>query len=347
MKTVNFAILGCGKIGTRHADKIKSTDYVKLVAVCDIVPEKAQALGEKHVCRYYSTLKEMLQDPEIDVINICTPSGLHAPHSITCLEAGKNVLCEKPVALHADDAVRMVETAKKHNKFLYVVKQNRHNPPVKLVKNLIREGKLGEPIMVVVNMFWNRHDEYYASDPWRGTLELDGGTIYTQASHFVDLMLMFLGKPKRVYSMMGTKNHDIEIEDTGSISTEFENGAYGILNYTTCATNKNFEGSITIIFSKGTIKIGGEYINTIEHFEVEGIEEYELEENSASANDYKTYRGSMSNHDQIFKDILKRINGENGGDLVQGDEAIDTIRFIEAAISSAKTGLPVSLETYE
>ena len=337
MKTVNFAILGCGKIGTRHADKINSTDYVRLTAVCDIIPERAKSLAEKHVCKYYTNLQDLLRDDNVDFINICTPSGLHARHSIECLEGGKNVLCEKPMALSVKDAETMVDVANKKNRLLYIVKQNRYNPPVKLVKQLIDEGKLGQPILCSINMFWNRNDQYYLSDPWRGKIDLDGGTIYTQASHFIDLMLMLLGKPKSVYSLMGTKNHDIEIEDTGIVSAEFENGAYGNLNFTTCATKKNFEGSITLIYSKGTIKIGGEYINTIEYFQVEGVDSYELEQSNNTANDYGTYRGSMSNHDQIFSDILTHYNNEKyNGKLVFGNEAIETIKFIEGAKRSAK-----------
>lgn len=343
MKTINFAILGCGRIGTRHAAKLHSTDDVNLVAVCDIIPERAENLANEYGCRSYTALEDMLKDSEIDFVNICTPSGMHAPHSVECLDSGKNVLCEKPMALSLEDAKAMVECAQKNDQLLYVVKQNRHNPPVKLVKQLIQEGKLGKPIMVSVDMFWNRNNSYYENDEWRGTLTLDGGTIFTQASHFVDLMLMFLGKPKSVYSLMGTMNHDIEIEDTGAVTAQFENGAFGVLNYTTCATNKNFEGSITLIFEKGTIKIGGEYINTIDYFQVEGAESYELEETTATANDYGTYRGSMSNHHEIFKDILNHMNGNGSADLVHSDDAIATIAFIEAAMKSAKEGGPVTL----
>ncbi len=336
MKTVNFAILGCGNIGSRHADKIKDTDYIKLVAVCDVVAEKADALAQKHVAKAYYSLDELLKDDNIDFINICTPSGLHAQHSIACLNADKNVLCEKPMALTIDDAKKMVATANSAGKLLYVVKQNRYNPPVKLVKQLIDENKLGKPIMCIVNMLWNRNDDYYKSNDWRGTLNLDGGTIYTQASHFIDLMLMFLGRPKSVFSLMGTKKHNIEIEDTGTITSEFENGAYGVVNYTTCATEKNFEGSITLIFENGTIKIGGEYINTIDYFKVTGVDNYELEVTNVSANDYGTYKGSMSNHHQIFKDILQHLNGGGEGRLVHDNDAILTISFIEAALKSAK-----------
>lgn len=338
MKTVNFAILGCGKIGTRHSEKMRSVDYVRLVAVCDISRKKAKSLGEKHVCKSYHSLKEMLKDPEIDFVNICTPSGLHAKHSIICLNAGKNVLCEKPMALTIKDALAMRQAAERNGKLLYVVKQNRYNPPVKMVMQLIEKKRLGKPILAVVNMLWNRNNEYYKSDPWRGTLKLDGGTIHTQASHFVDLLLMFFGKPKAIHALMGTKNHKIEIEDTGTINIDFKNGAIGTINYTTCATKKNFEGSITLIFSKGTIKIGGEYINTIDYFEVEGVNGYKLEDGQAGANDYGTYRGSMSNHHEVFKDIVKKFNGGKSSNLVFGDEAIETIQFIESAIKSAKTG---------
>ncbi len=341
---VNFGILGCGKIGNRHAEKMKDQRNIRLSAVCDIIPARAKELAKINSCKYYTNIIELLQDPDIDFVNICTPSGLHANHTIQCLNAKKNVLCEKPMALTENDALKMVQAAKKNKKLLYVVKQNRYNPPVKLVEKLQKSGKLGKPIMCVVNMFWNRHNEYYKSDPWRGTLALDGGTIFTQASHFVDLMLMFMGNPKSVYSLMGTKNHNIEIEDTGTITTEFKNGSYGIVNYTTCATNKNFEGSITLIFTNGTIKIGGEYINTIDYFQVKGVKKYSLKKTDASANDYGTYRGSMSNHDQVFKDILKRVSNKNyNGDLVFGNEAINTIRFIEKAFKSAQTGKVIKL----
>ncbi len=344
MKTVNFAVLGCGKIGSRHAEKLSSTDYVKLVAVCDIIPERVATLAEKYVCRSYPNINDLLKDSEVDFVNICTPSGFHAEHTIVSLLAGKNVLCEKPMALTLKDAMKMVETAKVNNKLLYVVQQNRYNPPVKMVKQLIQEGKMGRPIMCVVNVLWNRNDGYYKSDSWRGTLALDGGTIYTLASHFVDLMLMFMGKPKRVYSLMGTKNHAIEIEDTGVVNVEFQNGSFGSLNYTSCATKKNFEGSITLVFSKGTVKIGGEYLNTMDYFAVEGVDSFLLEETSNGANDYGTYRGSMSNHDKIFKDILEKQNHpEKATNLVSEEDAFQTIGFIEAALTSAKLGRVVDL----
>jgi len=343
MKEVKFAILGCGKIGTRHAVKLKGVTGARLVAVCDIIPERADKLSKEHFCRSYHDIDELLKDPEVDFVNVCTPSGLHATHSIQAMEAGKNVLCEKPMAIKTADALEMIRVSKESGKSLFVVKQNRYNPPVKLVMNLLKEGKFGKPIKCVVNMFWNRNDDYYKSDPWRGTLALDGGTLYTQASHFVDLMLAFMGRPKSIAGFVGTKNHNIEIEDTGVVAVEFENGALGSFNYTTCVTNKNLEGSIFLVGTKGTVKIGGEYLNTIDHFDVEGVDSYELEPTTAEANDYGTYKGSMSNHDKVFEAIVARMSGaSNETELVSGEEAAMTVRFIDKVFESARKGVKVS-----
>ncbi|MEK7479630.1 MAG: Gfo/Idh/MocA family oxidoreductase [Patescibacteria group bacterium] len=344
MREVKFVIIGAGKIGTRHAAKLKDVEGARFVGVYDIAPERKEKLAKEHGARAYGTLDELLQDTEVDVVNICTPSGLHPEHAIRALQAGRHVLSEKPMAFREADARRMIEAAKQSGRMLFVVKQNRYNPPVKLVEKLLREGVLGKPIQCVVNMFWNRNEEYYTSDAWRGTKHLDGGTLYTQASHFVDLMIALMGKPKWVFAAMGTYKQNIETEDTGIIMTEFESGALGVVNYTTCATNKNFEGSITFIGTKGTIKIGGEYLNTIDYFEVEGMDSYELEGADAGANDYGSYRGSMSNHDKVFQDVVAKVrNPEINGLLVSGEGAVGGVRFMEKAFESAKKGEKVFL----
>ena len=343
MREVKFSILGCGKIGTRHAAKLKEVEGARLAAVCDCIPERADALAEAYGCRSHHSIDELLKDKEVDFVNVCTPSGLHPEHTIKALRAGKHVLCEKPMAFREADALAMVAAAKESGKMLFVVKQNRFNPPVKLVTRLLKEGKLGKPIECVVNMFWNRGEDYYRSDPWRGTLALDGGTMYTQASHFVDLMLAFMGKPKSLSAFMARKKQkNIEIEDTGVVAVEFQNGALGSFNYTTCATHKNFEGSIMLIGTKGTVKIGGEYLNTVEYFQVEGVDSYELEPSDAGANDYGTYKGSMSNHDQVFRVIVAKMNnGGNEEGLVSGEAAVESVRFMEKAMESARDGKQV------
>jgi predicted dehydrogenase len=349
MKKIKFAIIGCGKIGNRHAPKLKAIEDAELVGVCDIIPERAQKLGEEMGCSWYSSMNELLEKTDPDYVNICTPSGLHAEHSIFALNAGKNVLCEKPMALSEKDAVKMVDAAKKNNRSIFVVKQNRYNPPVKLAYKLAKEGKLGKPLKCVVNVYWNRDDAYYDSEPWRGTLNLERSTLFSQVSHFADLMLMFMGRPVEVYGKMDRKNHEhIEIDDTGIIVSQFENGAFGGINYTMCAVGGNFEGSITLFFSKGTIKIGGEYINKIEHFKVEGMDSYELEGEMPEANNYGTYRGSASNHENVFKAIIaKENNGEKDADLIEnlvtGEEAIMGIRFMEKAVESSQKDEPIKI----
>tara|TARA_Y100000310_G_scaffold344628_1_gene458402 strand:- start:314 stop:1354 length:1041 start_codon:yes stop_codon:yes gene_type:complete len=340
VKPVNFAILGCGKIGVRHAEKLQKVKGASLVAVCDSAKERADELAKKYNIKAYYDIKDLMKDPKVDFVNVCTPSGFHPDHSIQSLDAGKNVLCEKPMAFREADAHNMMEVAKKNNKMLFVVKQNRHNPPVKLVSKLLQEGKFGKPIKCVVNVFWNRNEDYYKSEKWRGTLEMDGGTLCSQASHFVDLMLAFFGEPKSVYALMDTKKQKIEAEDTGVIAIEFANGACGSFNYTTCVTHKNIEGSILLIGTEGTVKIGGEYLNTIEQFQVNGMDSYELEKSNAGPNDYGTYKGSMSNHDKVFEAIVAKVRGEDkhNGTLISGKPAIATVRFIEKTIESAKTG---------
>ncbi len=343
MNEVKFAILGCGKIGSRHAEKLQKVGGARLVAVCDVISERAETIAKKHGVVAYNQIEDLLKDEAVDFVNVCTPSGFHPEHSIAALNAKKNVLCEKPMAFTEKDARAMIDAAYKNQKFLYVVKQNRFNPPVKLVLKLLHERKLGKPIKCVVNMFWNRGEDYYRADAWRGTRLLDGGALFTQASHFVDLMLEFMGSPKSVYALMGTYKQNIETEDTGVIAVEFLNGAIGSFNYTTCATHKNFEGSITLIGTEGTVKIGGEYLNTIEQFQVNGVKTYELEE-GAGANDYGTYKGSMSNHDKVFEGVVEAIQkGDHSNRfLALDDHAIQAVRFMERAVESAQRREKVS-----
>lgn len=338
MKTIKFAVVGCGKIGARHAEKLRAVEGAELVAVCDIIPERVEVIAKKHNVKAYAAIEEMLEETDADYINIVTPSGLHAKHAIQALEAGKNVLVEKPMALNEADARRMVDIAKKNSRSLFSVKQNRYNPPVKFVGDLARSGKLGKPLMAAVNVYWNRTNDYYRSEPWRGTRQFEKSTIYSQASHFADLLLMFMGKPKRIFSLMENKTHQIEIDDTAIVAVDFKNGAFGSLNYTMSTAKQNVEGSIALFYEKGSIKIGGEYLNTIEFFNVEGMDSYKLEGAPTEANDYGSYRGSASNHQYIFKAIVDEENGLDNDltkRLVTGEETIDLIRFFDKAVESA------------
>ena len=255
----NFAIIGCGRIAQRHAKHISNSG--KLIAVCDNVEEKAKKLAEDYSANYYTTVDELLENENnIDIVSICSPNGLHAEHTIKALNKGKHVVCEKPMALNSYDAGEMIKTAERVNKRLFIVKQNRFNPPVSKIKELIDNKILGKIYSVQLSCFWNRDFEYYVNS-WKGTKLLDGGTLFTQFSHFVDLLYWMIGDIKSVKAFRNNFAHNsvIEFEDTGVIALEFLNGALGTINYTVNSYDSNMEGSLTIFAENGTVKIGGQY----------------------------------------------------------------------------------------
>ena len=227
-----FAIIGCGKIAPRHA--AEAAKQGQLLAVCDIVQEKARALAREFSAKAYYSINELLEkETEIDIASVCTPNGLHAEHSIQSMQAGKHVLCEKPMAISSADAKRMINAARDTGRKLYVVKQNRFNPPVVFVKQLVQENKLGNIFNFQMNCFWNRPAAYYQND-WRGTMELDGGTLFTQFSHFIDLLYWLLGDMEMAKGFRANYLHKglISFEDTGIAILKMKNGALGTINYT-------------------------------------------------------------------------------------------------------------------
>jgi len=326
---MNIAIIGCGAIGKRHA-KWAAT-YGNLVAVCDIVKKRAVDLADEYNCRAYIDRIEMLAMLGIDLVAICTPNGLHAVHTIDALEFGCNVLCEKPMALTVTDCEDMIHTAEKMNKRLFVVKQNRFNLPVKEVKKIINNGGLGKILSVHLNCMWNRNEEYYAKSEWKGSKYLDGGILYTQFSHFIDLLYYLIGDICTGHSISKNSAHtDItEFPDTIVTSFEFNNGALGTAHFTINSHGKNMEGSLTIIGERGTVKIGGQYLNTIEY---QNIANYEIPpiKSEGNCNDYGTYKGSMSNHDKVYKNVINVLNGKEGvvTDMLDGMKTVQIIKKI-------------------
>ena len=323
----NFALIGCGKIGSRHAEII--TSIGKLLAVCDLQQERALAFADRYSARSYFDLSSMLlQENEIDICVICTPNGLHALHSIACLEKGFHVLCEKPMAIDVEDCLNMIKAAEKSGRTLSIVKQNRFNPPVAALKSAIDDGRLGRILNVQLNCFWNRNANYY-SDGWRGTLKLDGGTLYTQFSHFIDLLPWLVGEVKEVNARFENFLHRgiIEFEDTGAVVLKFEGGAIGTINYTVNSHRKNMEGSITLFGEKGTIKVGGAYLNLLEYQDVDHFE-IQCEPSSGIANQYGHYEGSMSNHEAVYENFLGALEK---GDALMSDmyEGLRTVSLIE------------------
>lgn len=322
----HFAIIGCGKIAERHAENIVRQGL--LSAVCDILPQRAHELAKKFDATPYNSLAALLEkENKLTVAVICTPNGLHASHAIQCLQAGLHVLCEKPLCIKSEDGKAMIKAAQKAGKYLFVVKQNRFNPPIAELKKLCDENKLGNLMSFQINCFWNRPQEYYQNS-WRGTKDLDGGTLYTQFSHFIDLLYWLLGDVKNVKMLMKNFLHpSIEFEDTGAVIFEMECGAIGTINYTVNSFKNNMEGSFTLFGDKGTVKIGGQYLNELEY---QAIENYKITPlpSLKQANDYGFYQGSMSNHDKVYENFFKALEN-NKHEMTNAEEGLKTVEIIE------------------
>lgn len=332
--TVQFGIIGCGRIAQRHAEHIRNNG--KLVAVCDVDPEKAKAMGDQYGAAVFTRVEDMLAaGMAMDVISICSPNGLHAKHSVQCLNAGYHVLCEKPLAIRVQDCGEMIQAAERNNRRLFAIKQNRFNPPVAAVKQAIDEGRLGRIMSAQLSCFWNRNPDYYANS-WKGTRDLDGGTLYTQFSHFVDLLYWMVGDVRNVHAYMGNYAHQgiIEFEDTGAVILEFHNGAIGTINYTVNSYQKNMEGSLTIFGEKGTVKIGGQYLNELEYQNIADFRIENLPEGN-KANNYGNYQGSMSNHDKVYENLVQVLE-HNASITTNAFEGLKTVEIIDKIYRSAQ-----------
>jgi UDP-N-acetyl-2-amino-2-deoxyglucuronate dehydrogenase len=328
-----FAIIGCGRIATRHAEQMAKQG--QLVAVCDIIPEKADALARQYAAKaYYAVEALMHAEKEISLVAICTPNGLHATHTMMALEAGMDVLCEKPLCINATDGHKMIAAAEKAGKKLFVVKQNRYNPPVVFLKNLLVNKKLGQIYSFQINCFWNRPDAYYTG--WKGSKTLDGGTLYTQFSHFIDLLYWLLGDVAAVKTISKNFAHPaIEFEDSGIVAFEMQNGAIGSLNYTVNSFEKNMEGSFTVFGEKGTVKIGGQYLNELEYCRVNGITEPDLPKGNP-ANGYGYYQGSMSNHDKVYENLMIALKDDTH-EFAGAQDGLKTVEIIEKIYETTQT----------
>lgn len=331
---LNFAIVGCGRIAQRHAQHIASVG--RLVATCDIIPERAKDLAESHGANSYPCIEEMLRSEKgIDVVSVCTPNGLHAQHTIAALRAGSHVLCEKPMAISVADCGAMIQAAEVASRRLFIVKQNRFNPPVAAVKNLLDEGKLGRVYSVQLNCYWNRDAQYY-QDSWKGTASLDGGSLYTQFSHFIDLLYWMIGDVKDAFAITDNYAHQdtVEFEDTGVVALRFHNGVLGGIHFTTNAYDRNMEGSLTIFAENGTLKIGGQYLNELEYQRIKDFEITNLPKGNP-ANSYGHYQGSMSNHGDVYKNVVDVLTG-GGVIATNGFEGLKTVEIIDKIYTAAK-----------
>lgn len=343
MKDIGFAVIGYGNIGARHIAFLLETEGARIEYVCDVKEDRAKEGARVAGCRYTTDLEEVLSDPAVDVVDICTPSGLHAGMSVRVMEAGKNAISEKPMALSLKEADRIIETESKTGMKYFLVKQNRYNPPVIALRDMMENGKMGEVFMISSDVFWNRRRSYYDDEEWRGTLALDGGALFTQSSHFVDLLIWIGGKPVKVTSIMKNVEHPyIETEDLGTIRIDFQSGAVAVMNYTTATFGSNLEGSITVLGKGGSIKVGGKYLNELTEWNVGDIEKPELPP-GRPPNTYKGgYQGSMSNHDKVLRNVVEVLRG-NEEKSISIEEGRLTVEVMQAAHISALEGRPVEL----
>ena len=331
MEKIKFAIVGCGHIGKRHAEMILGNPEAELVALVDILPKEDLNI-EKYNAPFFSDYQSLLDaDIEMDVINICTPNGLHTQHCIKGLENGKHVVCEKPMGLNTHDCEEVIYKALQVSKQVFVVMQNRYSPPSVWLKEIISEKIIGDVYMVELNCYWNRDDQYYKKGNWKGTNDLDGGTLFTQFSHFIDIMYWLFGDITNIHGRFGDFNHknSTDFEDSGMITFNFVKGGMGSLNYSTAVWEKNLESTLTIIGSKGTVKVGGQYMNEVEYCNIEGYEMPELEE-SNPPNDYGPYKGSAANHHYIIENVIETLKDRNIAttNALEGLKVVDIIERI-------------------
>jgi predicted dehydrogenase len=324
MNKIKFGVVGFGNIGKRHVQHILNNEQAQLVAICDekTIEEKIEGV------RYFTSIDAMLQDENIDVVNVCTPNYLHHPHTMLSLQYKKHVVCEKPMAISVSQCNEMIEAAIENEKTIFVVKQNRFNEPVQQVKKLMNENVLGNIYFINVNCFWNRNEYYYNESNWRGKKELDGGCLFTQFSHFIDILYYLFGEIKNVQGLIKNLNHAYtEVEDSGSFVMETMNGAIVNFNFSTCSFEKNMEGAITILAENGTVKIGGQYLNTIEYQHIKAVQLPEINI-VAKSNDYGKYQGSMSNHDKIIANVINTLQGKDTI-MTNASEGMQVVQIIE------------------
>lgn len=338
-KKIKFAIVGFGHIGSRHSEMILKHPSAELVAVIDIKEEVD--LKGLEVPIYHSISDFFLTAPDVDVVTIATPNAYHASQALECLENRKHVVIEKPIALTKKDAENVIFKALDVHKHVFVVMQNRFSPSLIWMKKLVESRRLGRIFMVQLNCYWNRDDSYYTPGSWHGKKDLDGGVLFTQFSHFVDIMYWLFGDIYNIQSNITCYNHkhSTEFEDSGIVSFEFLGGGMGSLNFSTCVWDKNFESSLTVIAENGSVRVGGQYMNRIEYCH---IKDYQLPELEAlnPGNNYGKYEGSAQNHSYVIDNIVQVLEG-NGSISTNALEGMKVVEIIERIYASCNTRIKI------
>ncbi len=339
-RKIRFAIVGCGRISSRHVDALK--DHHKsadLIAVCDNNPEVLLAETQRLDVPGFASIEELMEGSEADVIVLCTPSGLHPTHTLEVARHGRHIITEKPMATRLADGKRMVASCDAEGVQLFVVKQNRLNPTLQLLKRAIKKRRFGRIYMVNVNVFWTRPQQYYDSSQWRGTWEFDGGALMNQASHYIDLLDWLIGPIESVHAYTSTLGRDIEVEDTGVANIKWRSGALGSINVTMLTYPKNLEGSVTILGEKGTAKVGGVAVNEIKHWEFDEPDEDDAQVKEAS---YGTSSVYGVGHPMYYDNVIRVIQGAVVPQT-DGREGLRSLETLIAMYTSARVGSRVSL----
>ncbi|MFL5487699.1 MAG: Gfo/Idh/MocA family protein [Gemmatimonadaceae bacterium] len=338
-KTFRIALVGCGRISKNHFEAIETVDGLELCAVCDGDPVRAEQAGTQWNVPWFTSYEKMLKDAKADVVTIATPSGLHAEQGVAAAHAGKHVVMEKPMAISLTGADALVQACDKAGVNLFVVKQNRLNPPVQLLKRAVDRNRFGRVYMASCKVHWARPQEYYDQAPWRGTWEFDGGAFMNQASHYVDLIQWVMGPVESVMAKTATLARRIETEDSGVAILKFRSGALGSIEVTMLAYPRNLEGSITILGEKGSAKIGGTAVNKIELWQFAEYDDDDKLVEAAETNPPNVYG---LGHQGYYRNVLAVLRGEAKADT-DGRAGRKSLELILGIYESAKTGREVPL----
>lgn len=339
---IRFAIVGCGRIAKRHAELLGTGQIqgASLAAVCDTVPERARAFADRFKVPGFTTIEELLAQPDIDVITVLTPSGMHADLAVQAARSGRHVVVEKPMALTLEDADRMIAAADAAGVRLFVVKQNRFNVPVVKAREALEAGRLGQLVLGTVRVRWCRDQKYYAQDAWRGTWAQDGGVIANQASHHVDMLGWFMGPVESVHARGATALVDIQTEDTCVATVKFRSGALGVIEATGATRPRDLEGSLSVLGAGGAIEISGFAVNQIRHwnFVSPAAEDAEVLE-KFSVNPPNVYGFG---HQAYYEHVVDCL-AQNKPALVDGREGRASLELVIALYESMASGREVSL----
>ncbi len=339
-RPIRFALVGCGRIAASHIDALqRHAGRAELVALCDNRPEALQAAVTRTGRAGFDSLDALLAASDADVIVLATPSGLHPRQAMRAAAAGRHVLTEKPMATRWDEGMQMVRACRDAGVKLFVVKQNRLNPTLQRLKAAVDSGRFGRIVLATVNVFWTRPQSYYDEAPWRGRWDLDGGAFLNQASHYVDMVDWLIGPVDSVHAYTATLGRAIEAEDTGVMSLRLRRGALASINVTMLTQGKNFEGSITLLGERGTVRIGGVAVNEVQHwaFDEPRPEDAQVHDASYAAPSVYGY-----GHPLYYDNVIKTLRGEASAE-VDGYEGLRSLEVVIAAYRSARDGVRVGL----